>query len=110
MHVRALFHLFRGERSQEPCALWRAAEWVRHRRSDRTIGAAALRRSHVIPVVSIDGHDSDIQSASRFETMRYCAHPHCFRAPRIAPLDTRRIEMITPAWASSRAPHFGVRI
>lgn len=109
MHVRALFHLFRGERSQEPCALWRAAEWVRHRRSDRTIGAAALRRSHLIPVASIDGHHSDIPSAGKFETMRYCARPHCFRPhARVQPV-SRCFYSLHPAPGLHHAPRTSAR-
>jgi hypothetical protein len=43
-----------------------------------------------------DGRDSDIPPAGKFETMRNCAHPHCFRAHRIAPLGACRFEMLPP--------------
>ena len=88
----------------------------------RRMGTASAIRSHdwrccptpessdTSSITVKDGRDSDIPPAGKFETMRNCAQPHCFRAPQIAPLGTRSFEMITAAWASSRALHFGAPI
>ena len=59
----------------------------------RRMGTASAIRSHdwrccpapessdTSGITVKDGRNSDIPPAGKFETMRNCAHPHCFRAP-----------------------------